>query len=123
MRFFHENLLSINDYFIDYEIIFLFYPWDYESKKIEIFQKYYKNDKFCNIYQNNWDKYLEKIKYPDNASNIPSLFYMWDALTQSFSKIKNNFNENDLILRFRTDIKINSKKLFLNLDNIIKKPL
>ena len=43
---------------------------------------------------------------------------MWDALTQSFSKLKYDLNDNDLILRFRSDIKINSKKLHLNLDNV-----
>ena len=40
------------------------------------------------------------------------------CLIQSFSKLKHELSENDIILRFRTDIKINSKKLNLNLDEI-----
>ena len=43
---------------------------------------------------------------------------MWDALTQSFSRLKDDLNDDDLVLRFRSDIKINSKKLNLNLDNV-----
>ena len=118
LRLFPENFSSINKYLKEYEKFFLFYPWDHESKKIKYFQALYGIYKLNYIYQKNWDKYIKRIKYPDTASNIPSLFYMWDALLQSFLNIKSTLNENDLILRFRTDIKINSKKFFLNLDNI-----
>ena len=52
---------------------------------------------------------------------VSGMFFMWDALTQSF-KIKHEL-KNDIILRFRTDIKINSKKLNLNLDDIMTIPL
>ena len=119
MRFFYENILSINESLNDYDKIFLFYPWNHQSEVIKKFKKYYTKNHINYIEENNWDKILEKIKYPDNAASIQGgLFFMWDALTQSFSKLKHDLNDNDLILRFRSDIKINSKKLNLNLDNV-----
>ena len=118
LRFFNENLLSINRYLKEFEKIFLFYPWSQEINKIENFKKTYPNSNFDYISQKNWDKSLEQIKYSDNAARIPSIFYMWDALTQSFSKIINNLDENDLVLRFRTDIKIHTTNLNINLKNI-----
>ena len=33
MRFFNENILSINETFEDYDKIFLFYPWNISLKK------------------------------------------------------------------------------------------
>ncbi len=118
LRFFNENLASINKCLKEYKKIFLFYPWDTEKKKINNFKKYYKLNYINYISQNNWEYYINKIKYPDYAASIPSLFYMWDALTQTFTKVINEYNDDDLVLRFRTDIKINSKKLNLNLNNI-----
>lgn len=119
MRFFYENILSINESLNDYDKTFLFYPWNHQSEKIKIFKKYYIKNNVNYIAENNWDKMLEKIKYRDNAASISGgLFLMWDALTQSFLNLKHVLNDNDLILRFRTDIKINSKKLNLNLDDI-----
>ena len=118
MRFFHENILSINESLNEYDKTFLFYPWNHQSEVIKKFMKYYTKNHINYITENNWEKIIEKIKYPDNAASIPGLFFMWDALTQSFSKLKYELNDNDLILRFRSDIKINSKKLYLNLDNV-----
>jgi len=118
MRFFYENFLSINETFEDYDKIFLFYPWKHQSEKIKTFEKYYKENQINYIFENDWNKIMGKIRFQDNASSIPGMFFMWDALTQSFSKLKHELNENDIILRFRTDIKINSKKLNLNLDDI-----
>ena len=92
LRFFNENFLSINRYLKEFEKIFLFYPWNKEINKIENFKKTYPNSNFDYISQKNWDKSLEQIKYSDNAARIPSIFYMWDALTQSFSKIINNLD-------------------------------
>ncbi len=118
MRFFYENFLSINKILKDYDKIFLFYPWRHQRERIIKFEKYYKKKYVNYISENNWENIIKKIKYQDNAASIPGMFFMWDALTQSFSKLKHKLNDNDLILRFRTDIKINSEKLNLNLDNI-----
>jgi len=118
MRFFHDNILSINESLNEYDKTFLFYPWIHQSEVIKKFIKYYIKNDISYIKENNWEKFLNKIKYPDNAASIPGLFFMWDALTQSFSKLKHNLDDDDLILRFRSDIKINSKKLNLNLDNV-----
>jgi len=118
MRFFHDNFLSINESLNEYDKTFLFYPWIHQSEEIKKFIKYYIKNDISYIKENNWEKILKKIKYPDNAASIQGLFFMWDALTQSFSKLKHNLDDDDLILRFRTDIKINSKKLNLNLDNV-----
>ena len=118
MRFFYENFLSINETFEDYDKIFLFYPWKHQSEKIKTFEKYYKENQINYIFENDWNGILRKIKFQDNAASIPGMFFMWDALIQSFSQLKHKLNDNDLIIRFRTDIKINSKKLNLNLDNV-----
>jgi hypothetical protein len=88
MRFFHENILSINESLNEYDKTFLFYPWIHQSEVIKKFMKYYTKNHINYIKENNWEKILEKIKYPDNAASIPGLFFMWDALTQSFSKLK-----------------------------------
>ena len=118
MRFFHENVLTINQTFNDFDKTFLIYPWKHQSEKIKKFAEHYTDNHINYIEENNWDKIIKNIKYPDNAASIPGLFFMWDALTQSFSKLKDDLNDDDLVLRFRSDIKINSKKLNLNLDNV-----
>ena len=102
----------------EFEKIYLFYPWIREKSKMDLFKKYYSKNHIEYIVEHNWTKNIDRIKYPDYASNISSLFYMWDALTQSFLKIKNILSEDDIIMRFRTDIKIHSKQLNLNLNKL-----
>lgn len=118
LRFFEQNFLSIKKNLNEFEKIYLFYPWTKEKSKIELFKKYHNNGNIEYILEQNWKETIERIKYPDYAASIPSLFYMWDALTQSFLKIRNKLSDDDVIMRFRTDIKIHSTKLNLNLNDI-----
>ena len=118
LRFFEQNFLSLSQNLDEFEIVYLFFPWEREKSKLHLFKKYYLNHYVEFISEHNWEKNINRIKYPDYAANIPSLFYMWDALTQSFSKLKNKLEDDDIIMRFRTDIKIHSKKLNLNLNNL-----
>jgi len=71
MRFFHENILSINKSLKEYDKTFLFYPWIHQSEVIKKFIKYYIKNDISYIKENNWEKILKKIKYPDNAASIP----------------------------------------------------
>jgi hypothetical protein len=119
LRFYKENILSIKNYLRDYDLFYFFFPWESEKEKINFFKENYKNSKFDLIIQNDWQNLVDQVKYPDNANNNTiNLFYMWDALTQCFNKTLTNLEENDLVLRFRSDIKINSDKIKLNLNNI-----
>lgn len=118
LRFFEQNFFSISENLKDFEKIYLFYPWAKEKNKIELFKKYYTKNHIEFIFEHNWNKYIEKIKFPDYAANIPSLFYMWDSLTQSFLKIKERLADDDVIMRFRSDIIVQSNKLNLNLNKI-----
>ena len=39
MRFFHQNILSINESLNEYDKTFLFYPWIHQSEVIKKFMK------------------------------------------------------------------------------------
>ena len=119
LRFFEENLKSIEKSLKYVNKIYLFCPWTTEIKKIKLFKKNYKISKFELIKQKDWTNHIKKVKYPDRAnSHISNLFYMWDALIQSFEYYTKILDNNDIVIRLRTDIKITSKKFELNFNEI-----
>ena len=119
LRFFEENLKSIEKSLKYVDKLYLFCPWNTEIKKIKLFKKYYKNSKFKLIKQRNWTNHIQKVKYPDKAnSHVSNLFYMWDALVQSFQYYIKILDKDDIVVRLRTDIKIKSTRFQLDFSKI-----
>lgn len=120
LRYFKQNLETLNNYFKNSDYKFVFYPWLKEKDKINLFYNY--NPKFNGtnfLKEKNWNKLLNKIKFSDNSNTpIINFFYMWDALIQSFNHLRHLLKDEDIILRFRTDIIIKSKNIPLNYDKI-----
>ena len=111
LRYFEANYRTIEVLLKGYRYEFLFYPWSFEENNISKFKNLYKNSNFFLIKENNWLNEIRKIKFPDRANNINNFFLMWDALIQSFIKIKKKISRDSIIMRFRSDIIIHEKKV------------
>lgn len=120
LRFFNENYETLSTTLKNYDLFFYFFPWNSEKNKISLFKKRYIPCKIKFIKGSNWEKKAKKIKFKDNANDIINFFYMWEALIKAFKIISSEINDNDIILRFRTDIKLSSKKIVLNFNDIKK---
>lgn len=119
LRYFEKNFLTLKNYLRNYHTNFLFYPWKNQIEKINDFKKNYINSQFDFIFQNDWQLKISRIKYPDNAnSKIINLFYMWDALTQSFLILNKTLKDDDIVLRCRTDVIIHSSELKFDINTI-----
>ncbi len=114
-----KNFYKIKESFKEYDLEFCLFPWRDQSPEIKKkFLDLYKPIHFYEIENHDFEKDIEKIKFPDYAGNPLGTLNMYKSLSISFKIIKKMYDKKidkpDYVLRFRSDILPKNDQKFIN---------
>ena len=114
-----KNFYKLKESFKEYDLEFCLFPWRGQSPEIKKkFLNIYKPIHFYEIENHDFEKDIEKIKFPDHAGNPLGTLNMYKSISISFKIIKKMYDKKidkpDYVLRFRSDILPKDDQKFIN---------